>query len=45
MAVKFIANEIFYDKSKQTHIKIIKKVGEEWEAEKMQKIMKDQNKL
>ena len=42
MAVKFLADGIFYDKTKQAHFKIMKKVGvDEWEAEK---IMKDQNK-
>ena len=46
LAVKFVADGIFYDKTKQAHFKILKKVGgggDEWEAEKIQK-SKDQNK-
>ena len=50
MAIKFEPDRIFYDKTKQAHFKLLKKAAkfgeesDEWEAEKMQKIIKDQHK-
>jgi len=42
LAMKFATDEIFYDVTKQSHYKLLKKAGkggdsDEWEAEKMQK--------
>jgi hypothetical protein len=42
LAMKFATDEIFYDVTKQSHFKLLKKAGkggdsDEWEAEKMQK--------
>ena len=50
LAIKFAVNGIFYDKTKQAHFKLLKKVvkdgvqSDEWEAEKIQNTMIDQNK-
>ena len=50
LAIKFMTDGIFYDTTKQAHFKLLKKAArggvesEEWEAEKMQKEMKDQKK-
>ena len=42
LAVKFATDEIFYDVTKQSHYKLLKKAGkggdnDEWEAELVQK--------
>jgi hypothetical protein len=48
--MKFVTDGIFYDTTNQAHFKLLKKVAKggvesnEWEAEKMQKEMKDNNK-
>ena len=45
--MKFATDGIFYDVTKQIHFKLLKKAGkgsaesDEWEAEKMQKTMKN----
>ena len=50
LAMKFVTDGIFYDTTNQAHFKLLKKVAkggvesDEWEAEKMQKEMKDQKK-
>ena len=48
--MKYATDGIFYDTTKQAHFKLLKKVAkgglesDEWEAEKMQNQMKDQDK-
>ncbi len=50
LAIKFAVNGIFYDKTKQAHFKLLKKVvkdgipSDDWEAEKVLNTMIDQNK-
>jgi len=46
LEMKFASEEIFYDVTKQFHLKLLKKAGkggdnDEWEAEKMQKSEKN----
>jgi hypothetical protein len=46
LAVKFATDEIFYDLTKQSHYKLLKKAGksgdnDEWEAELVQKTEKN----
>ena len=47
LATKFAADEIFYDVTKQMHVKLLKKIdkvgsdNDEWEAIKMNRNMKE----